>query len=334
MAMQLRTRQPTVQLKPSEASMNSLNERLSAAWQVHQAGNSSAAIPVYREVLRENPDHALALCYLGIALREKKQFEEALQVLRHAVELNPQVPERHINLANALGDLERLSEAEAALRQALKLRPSIPEAWMNLANTLDRQGRFTEAVEHFQQAIIRKPDYAKAHLGLGIAKLRSGEFAEGWPEYEWRLRIPESQTPQMMWPRWDGSSLDGKSILLVAEQGLGDTIQFIRYAAELKRRFSCRVVAVVQKPLLGLLADCDGVDELLPRETSPPVCDFWSPLMSLPSLFGQNSLDALTAKIPYLTAQAERQSRWQRELTHESRLKIGIAWQVEKISPT
>ncbi|HLQ46082.1 MAG TPA: FkbM family methyltransferase, partial [Planctomycetaceae bacterium] len=159
-------------------------------------------------------------------------------------------------------------------------------------------------------------------------------FAEGWPEYEWRLRIPESQTPQMTWPRWDGSSLDGKSILLVAEQGLGDTIQFIRYAAELKRRFSCRVVAVVQKPLLGLLADCDGVDELLPRETSPPVCDFWSPLMSLPSLFGQNSLDALTAKIPYLTAQAERQSRWQRELTRATGLKIGIAWQVEKISPT
>ncbi len=313
--------------------MISIEARLKAAWKIHQTGNVAAAIPVYREVLNEHPDHPIALCYLGIALRAQKDHWGALKVFRRALELNPRVPERHINLASVLTDMGRFTESEAALRQALTIKPDIPEALMNLGNTLAYQARFLEAAELYRQAISQEPDYAKAHLGLGIVRLRGGEFAAGWPEFEWRCRIPDSQTSQLNWPRWDGSSLDGKTILLLAEQGLGDSLQFIRYAAELKQRFRCRVIAAMQKPLLGLLASCAGIDELVPRASEPPVCDCWSPLMSLPGLLGQNSWDSFAAEIPYLRADPARQARWKQELSRWSGFRIGILWQGEKLNP-
>jgi hypothetical protein len=184
------------------------------------------------------------------------------------------------------------------------------------------QGRFEEACRSFQQAIrlgYAEPD---AGLNLALALLTLGRLPEGWPWYESRWQHWGARhLPQ---PFWDGSPLDRRTILLHGEQGLGDTIQFLRFAPLVKERGGT-VVLVCQPALVGIASSCAGIDTVVPMDAALPAFDVQAPLMSLPRIFGTR-LETIPAKVPYLHAEPARVDHWRKELSHPARFKVGMVW--------
>jgi tetratricopeptide (TPR) repeat protein len=281
------------------------------------------ALTCHQEALRLRPDYGSAHNNLGINLLELGQPEAAVISLREAVRLNPNFAEARNNLGNALRALGLLEEAVASFEEALRLRPEYPEAHNNRALVPWVQGQFAEATAGFQQAIHLKPDYAEAHKNLAMTWLLEGNFEQGWPEYEWRWQCKEFSPPNFPQPLWDGSDLTGRTILLHAEQGLGDTLQFIRYAPLVKQRGGT-VIFACPEMLVPLVSRCAGVDQLVVHTGVP--FDVHAPLLSLPRLFQTTSATA-PADIPYIHADVSRVEYWAQELRGIEDFKIGICWQ-------
>ena len=232
---------------------------------------------------------------LGLALLDRDQVPEGEAVLREALRLNPSFAAAHNNLGIALWRGGRLEEARASYEEALRLRPDFAEAVNNLGNTLRDLGRLDEAQALFDRAVGLKPDYVDAHWNRSLLWLLRGDFARGWPEYEWRWRLRTILGRTFPQPRWDGGPLEGKTILLHSEQGLGDALQFVRYAPLVKRRGGT-VVLQVHPPLLRLLTGGAGIDVLLPEKAPLPPFDVQAPLLSLPLLFGTD-LESIPADV-------------------------------------
>src|SRR5581483_763621 len=173
-----------------------------------------------------------ALHLLGLVRREARQFDEATRLLERAVQVAPAQPLFHFNLGAVRRQAGRLAEAETSLRQALLLSPASPEARLELGLTLLDRRALPEAEDILRVAVALAPDHAPTHFGLARLLLMTGRYPEGWAEYAWLWRLPEMAC--FGWPagvpRWDGSPLDGRTILLESEQGHGDTIQMARYA--------------------------------------------------------------------------------------------------------
>ncbi len=279
--------------------------------------------------------YSLALCHqpgdaafhnnLGNALTRLSRPDEALPRYQQAVRLSPAEPVYHSNLANALTLAGRPEEAEACCRQALRLRPAFADARHNLAITLAAQGKFEEALAHNEEALRLEPEHPGARNCRALWRLQHGDFARGWPEYEWRWKVRGVTARAFREPAWDGSPLNGRTILLYAEQALGDTIQFIRCAPLVKERGGA-VVVECQPPLARLLASCPGVDDLVPRGSPLPPFDVQAALLSLPGLLG-TTLETVPRNVPYLSADPDLVAGWRRELGGEAAFKVGIAWQ-------
>ncbi len=314
--------QEALRLKPDFAEAH--NNLGNALW---EQGQLAEAVARYQEALRLNPDYAEAHSNLGNALKEQGRLAEAVAQCREALRLEPDYAEAHLNLGNALKDQGQLTEAVARYQEALRLKPDYAEAHNNLGTVLHYQGQLAEAVSQYQEAHRLKPDYAEAHLNRALAWLLAGDFERGWPEYEWRWQCKDfpSSKRSFSQPLWDGSSLAGRTILLHAEQGLGDTIQFVRYAPLVKRRGGT-VILECQSALLRLLQSCAGVDRLLAKGSSLPHFDVHAPLLSLPGILG-TTLSTIPAEVPYLFDDANLVEHWRQELSHLRGFKIGIAWQ-------
>jgi FkbM family methyltransferase len=306
--------------------MSSISEVLAHAWQVHQAGDVAAAEQLYRQVLGVDAANAAAWCYLGIACHDQDRFDQAVAAYRRAIELQPHFPVAFNNLGNTFRLQRKLNESIACFDRAIEQKPDYVNAHKNKGTALTWEGHLDEAVACYQRALEIAPDDAETHKNLGVLSLLRGRFEEGWAEYEWRWKTPETSLPAFSQPLWDGSSLDGKTILLTSEQGLGDVVHFIRYAAVLKQRFDCRVIAACPRPLLPLLASCAGIDDLIASGETPAEFDMFAPLLSVPGILGDN-LQTFPADIPYLAFDAERVSHWQQVLQAFGGCKIGIAWQ-------
>ena len=215
----------------------------------------------------------------------------------------------------------RRSPASGAL---FELNPGQAEFWKNLGNALARQGKPEEAIRCYEQALSLNSDYSVCRADLATTLLQLGDYERGWVEFEWRWRDSDfaRQIPR---PLWDGSPLEGRTILLIAEQGLGDTLQFIRYAPLVKERGGTVIVAA-QKALLPLLESCPGVDHLVAQDGVQTDFDVFAPLMSLPRILG-TTLQTVPAPVPYLHARPELVEQWQRELRPLGRFLIAVAWQ-------
>ena len=196
--------------------------------------------------------------------------------------LRPDLAEAHNNLGNVLLSQDKLDMAVTRFEHALALRPDYAEADNNLANVLLSQGKVDEAAARYQQALALRPDFADAQLGLATCYLVEEDYERGWPAFEGRLRMP-GLVPQLSLPRWTGEPLAGRSLLLLTEQGLGDTLHFIRYARLLKER-GARIVLAAPAALGRLLAAHPDVDELfiLGSAEELPHCDFYLPLLERP----------------------------------------------------
>jgi Flp pilus assembly protein TadD len=288
-------------------------------------GRLDDALRYYRQAVETNPAFPEAHVNLASILARQGQTDEARAHYEEAVRLRPAFPEARNNLGALYARLGKFAEAEAEYRLAIETKPDYPDPFNNLANTLAAQGRFAEAEECFREALRLKPDYVEAHVNLAMARLVQGDFEGGWREYEWRWRGSESFRRNFRQPLWDGSPLGGRTILLHAEQGFGDTLQFIRYVPLVQARGG-RVVVECQKPLIDLLATCPGVAQVVDREAILPDFDVYAPLLSLPGIF-HTTLATIPAEVPYLKPDAETVRRWQRELEGFPGFKIGIAWQ-------
>jgi tetratricopeptide (TPR) repeat protein len=289
-----------------------------------QQGRLDEATAHYREALRHDPDNVDLLNNLGIALTARGAWDEAAAVLERAVRLRPDHAAARNTLGVALGEARRLDEAAAQLGEAVRLRPESADAWSNLAAALTELGRYDEAVEACEQALRRQPKHVGAHLHRARLWLLLGEWARGWAEYEWRWQTPGS-APAFTQPAWDGAPLRGGTVLLHAEQGRGDTLQFVRYAGLVRQRVG-RVVVQCQAGMGPLLAPCPGVDQVVERGAPLPPFDTHAAFMSLPGLLGTTPA-TVPAAVPYLSADPGLVERWGRELAAYPAFKIGIAWQ-------
>nr|WP_247887252.1 tetratricopeptide repeat protein [Azospirillum sp. SYSU D00513] len=202
------------------------------------------------------------------------------------------------NFATALKDWGRPQDAERQFRALLAETPGFLAGHYNLGNLLQHRHRFGEAIACYRRAVALDPDCVDAHWNLGLNLLRAGRFAEGWPEYEWRWRRPGTPVEHRGAPDWDGKPLNGRTLLLVCEQGLGDTLQFLRYVG-LSGRLGGTVILRCQAELLRLLQGHPGVDRVLSTREPLPAFDVQASLMSLPRLFG-TKLDSIPAETPYL----------------------------------
>ena len=284
------------------------------------------AIAVYERALQIRPDYPEVLYNLGLLLVNQQRAGDAVVCLEQAVRLKPENPEAHNNLGLALAELGRFDEAIASCDAALRLRPLDSKAHMNRGNALSSVGRSEEALACYDFALRLQPDYVNARWNRALALLADGDFERGWSEYEWRWKRPETKTRRLPKPRWDGGSLEGKTIFLWCEQGVGDTLQFVRYASLLKQR-KATVWQECPAHLVPLLSTCASIDRVFAEGTPVPLeFDCHAPLMSLP--FGcRTTLSNVPAEAPYLFADAAQVERWREELGRSSNLKIGITWQ-------
>jgi Flp pilus assembly protein TadD len=290
-------------------------------------GRLADAVVCYREALRLRPGHAEAYYNLGNALRILGRFDEAIAVYARALRLRPDLVEAHNNLGIALRKRGRLTEAMASARRALELRPDNVSALVNLGLGLCESGRVAEGLECYEEALRRDANHADAHHNRAQMWLLLGDWERGWQEYEWRWRCSEFPRNPYDLPRWDGAPLEGRTILLHAEQGFGDTLQFVRYARLVRERGG-NVVLAAPESLHPLVSTAPGIDRnvRLGGEAAPPECAVQCPLLSLPAIFGTTPR-TVPAEVPYLRVEPARVERWARALEPAQGFRVGIAWQ-------
>jgi tetratricopeptide (TPR) repeat protein len=288
-------------------------------------GRTNEAVAEYREALRLNPNYAEAYLNLGNVQAAAKKTDEAIASYQHALRLNPRLAEAHYNIGVALAEQDKIEEAIAYYRQALEIKPNYLDAMANLGHALRAQGKLDEALATYEQLVQQSPDSPEAHMSRALVWLLLGDYERGWPEYEWRWKTKEFAGTARPQPRWDGSPLEGRTIAVTAEQGLGDIIQFVRYAAAVKARGG-KVVVTCPRSLMTLLATCPGIDQLVPREEPLPPADVYASLLSLPAILG-TTLATIPRNVPYLSANPELVEKWRSELADLPGFKIGIAWQ-------
>jgi tetratricopeptide (TPR) repeat protein len=286
-------------------------------------GRAEAAAEAYRAALRIWPGYAIAHANLGSALHALGRFEEAEARQRAALRLEPDYADAHSNLGNALLVQGRFDEAIAAFRAALRLRPDFAEAHANLGAALRDAGDIAEALLHCEAAIELQPARPDARFNRALALLTAGRYEDGWAEHEQRLALPHYPKRDLGRPQWRGEPLEGRRILLHAEQGLGDTIQFVRFAP-LVAALGGQVILAVQKPLAGLLSRVKGVAGIVACGETLPGFDLHCPMMSLPHALG-TSLATIPAA-PYLAADAARVQGWAARLPAGPGKRVGLVW--------
>jgi tetratricopeptide (TPR) repeat protein len=277
-------------------------------------------------VIAMRPDHADLHLNRAATLVRLERFDAALAAYDVAICLRPDYAQAHSSRAGALQRTQRYVEALASCDQAIALTPALADAHLNRGLSLRELKRTEEALESLTAACALEPDRAVAQFNLGCLWLQRGRYDRGWDLYEWRNKTREVPAfRRFLQPQWRGQEdLSGKTLFLYADQGLGDTIQFSRYATIAESR-GARVVLSAQNGLRRLLSRLGPTIEILEESAAPPAFDYHSPLASLPGAF-KTLVDTIPAAVPYLSAEPERVASWRQKLRAHG-FKIGICWQ-------
>ena len=297
-------------------------------------GKKETAVATFDRALKVRPDYAEALSNRGLAVHELKRFDEALGSFEAALKVQPDHAEALSNRGLTLHELKRFDEALASFDQALKVRPDFAEALSNRGLTLKELKRFEEALASFDRALKVRPEFAKAQVNGALCRLLMGDLDHGWEENErrWELGPPNDQKRNFTQPAWLGANeITGKTILLHAEQGFGDAIQFCRYVPLVVER-AAQVILEVQQPLATLMSSLPGGAQIISRGDPLPNFDVFCPLLSLPLAFGTR-LETIPSQTPYLRASSQAVTDWKRRLDPRHHLAIGLAWSGNPIHP-
>jgi tetratricopeptide (TPR) repeat protein len=328
-----------------------------------ELGQTEAALRSYERAIALRPNYAAAHSNRGVVLNHLRAYDAAIASYDRAIALDPGHAEAHANRAKTLFELNRFEESLASCERAIALRPDdafafshrgavLKElgAWDDARASFDRaveidpanseahcnrgvlafeEGRLSAAIASYDRAVELCPDFVLARINRAIALLLAGDYARGWMDYEARrhaYRAPDVRTVSGAEARsWVGQcSLAGKTILLHAEQGLGDTIQFCRYVP-LVAAAGASVVLQVPEALKSALVGLAGVSQLLGQSELPPACDYYCPLMSLPLAFG-TTLATIPAHVPYLAVDGDRGRLWAERLGRKTRPRVGLVW--------
>ncbi len=285
-------------------------------------GRYGEALACYDRALAIRDDIPRVWANRGMALRNLGRLNEAEISLREALRLKPDSADVHCELGLVLDYLGRFEEAEASQRTALRLQPEDALAHFRLGRILCRLGRATEAQASFRMVPRGRPEILEWRWGLGLALLMAGQMEEGWKEFEWRWQT-EHMVPPLSVPSWNGEAIGDRVILLFADQGLGDALQFCRYVPQVT---ACakRTILAVQPPLIRLLSRLPGVTEVNAQRDRPPSIDLWCAFMSLPHAVGP-TLESIP-RTPYLTADPTDATRWRERLASLVGLRVGLCW--------
>jgi len=309
--------------------MPTTDELLAQTWKVHQQGNASQAERVYRSVVEREPNHVNAWCYLGIALHDLRQYAQSVAAYERALSLQPKFPIALNNMGNSLRYLGRVQEADNAFQKAIDLTPDYFNAYRNRGTLHAWTGRVDLAFKYYHQAMLINPTDAELHRNLGVIHLYQGNFKEGWREYDYRWKCSDAIQHPYQQPKWLGESLEGKTVLLYCEQGLGDTIHFIRFAKVLKER-GARTIVHVQPPLLALLQGCKGIDYLIPNSLKiDQPFDYHCSLLDVAAVLQINDTN-VPNEVPYIGIQKHLLDYWRDVLDRElppAKLRVAIVWQ-------
>ncbi len=292
----------------------------------HRLERYADALASYDAALAITPDDCDVINRRAVALLRLDRPDEALAELDRLLAIAPGHTDALGNRGNVLLRLNRPDEAIASYDAARRIVGDTAQLLTNRAHALRRLDRLVDAILDLEAAVARRPDFAEAHFELAMARLARGDFPGGWSEYEWRWKTAAfaANARTFTSPLWTGAQdLAGKTILLHAEQGLGDTIQFVRYVPLVARR-GATVILEVQPELVSLLTGCAGAAQVIARGRRLPRFDLHCPLMSLPRAF-RTTADTIPAAVPYLQVPPARQRTWAARLPAQGPL-IGVAW--------
>jgi Flp pilus assembly protein TadD len=302
---------------------NIANFPLRVGLECAQAGMLEQAASCLELALSFDRNNAEALICLGDVLRRQGRESEAIRMLETARNLAPDSPDAWLNLGVALEQADRFNEAGAALQTALRLRPGNPIAWNNLGMVLKQLGRLPEALAVMNELVKFAPGFAEARFNRAMLLLLTGDFEQGWTEYEWRRKNPIPEGRGLRERLHSGLPLQDQTVLLHAEQGLGDLIQFVRYAAWLHAR-GAKVLVECRPGTHELIRTVPGVAGVTTAGTFPEF-DWNARLLSLPALIHPGG-GALPAPAPYMQADAQRVAHWEERLDRDGRLRVGLVW--------
>jgi tetratricopeptide (TPR) repeat protein len=284
-----------------------------------------AAITAYGGALELTPGDARIHCNLGVALIRLGRIDAAAQACRAAIALDPLHASAHTNLGVALLRQDRPQEAIAAHRLAIALDPDLAKAYSNLAEGLKDEGRLDEALQANRKAVSLASCNDIQRFNHALALLMEGDYEAGWQAYEVRRKsgVLAPRERSFAVPEWRGEPLQGRTLLLHAEQGLGDTLQFVRFIPDLLEP-GVSIVIESQRALVGLLQSLSAV-RVVAQGDPLPAFDVHLPLMSLPHVLGTR-LDSIPAAVPYLASDPEKVARWKARIGKTADLAIGVVW--------
>ncbi len=282
---------------------------------------------LYREVLARIPEDPMATEYLGVSAMQAGRFDEAERLLRQALERSPSAPEFHNNLGLLHHARAEFELAARCFRRALELAPDYAPAHNNLGLALQELEQLDAAIDRYRSAVELEPKFAEAHWNLSLALLKTGNFAEGLAEQEWRKMVEAHRSwwsRPNQFPDWKGEALAGKRILVLAEQGMGDMIQFVRYAEDLAA-LGATVIVEAAIELMDVMRTVPGVASVVAHGGPYPPCDLQIPVMSLPFRLGTQP-DTIPARGRYIQTDPERAAFWRKRLGVRTKPRIGVTW--------
>ena len=304
---------------PSTASYHV--NRGNALLALRRAAEAEAAC---RQALRLKRNDAEAQQVLGHALSDLGRPAQAVSAYREALRLNPLLPDLQNDLGLALLEASHLDEAVDRLRAALARSPADPMVMGNLAGALKDAGQLAEAELLYRDLLRRQPDDAIAHYNLGVMLLVAGRHEEAWPEWEWRLRADPALAHRFERPIWTGGALEGRTLLVHAEQGIGDMVQFYRFLPLLPR--DGHVVLEVHPPLVPLMRQAAGVSAVIGIGDPLPAHEVRCPIMSLPLALGRTRATDIPTQVPYLHTDPVKVAMWRERVAALPGRRVGVAW--------
>ena len=301
--------------------------------------NHGPAEALLRQALEKDGNVPRYHYALGCVLQATGRAQDAAECYRRALALDSRFVPAMTNLGTLLqagagrtpGAEAQLAEALRLFRESTEIAPEYADGWINLGFALERQVRLAEARAAYDRALALDPALADARFNRSLVLLAQGDYREGFREYEWRWPATGYPRPQFNGPEWAGGPLEGKTVFLYAEQGFGDAIQFVRYAAMLEER-GARVLLRSHLELRRVFERVRGVTGIVAPQDVPPF-DFHCSLLSLAGLFG-TTIDTVPAQVPYIRADAALAAQWRERLRGEApALRVGLVWTSQSLMP-